>query len=79
MRAAAVLRSHDLTLSEQGDALIAQLRRGDDRDLACSGLNRALVEAGVGVFAITPRARSLEGIYRQVSSPNLSSPQPEPV
>ncbi|MGV8929002.1 MAG: ABC transporter ATP-binding protein [Brevundimonas sp.] len=79
VRAAAVLRRHDLTLSEQGDALIAQLRRGDDRDLACSGLNRALVEAGVGVFAITPRARSLEGIYRQVSSPNTSSPKPEPV
>ncbi|MGV9005261.1 MAG: ABC transporter ATP-binding protein [Brevundimonas sp.] len=67
-RAAAVLRGHDLTLSEQEGALVAQLRRGDDHDRACAGLNRALVEAGVAVFAIGPRARSLEGIYRQVSA-----------
>jgi ABC-type multidrug transport system ATPase subunit len=67
-RAAAVLRGHDLTLSEQGGDLVARLRRGDDHDLACAGLNRALVEAGVAVFAIGPRARSLEGIYRQVSA-----------
>lgn len=78
-RAAAVLRSHDLTLSEQGGALVAQLRRGDDHDLACAGLNRALVEAGVAVFAIGPRARSLEGIYRQVSTSDPVHPKPEPV
>ena len=76
-RAAAVLRSHDLSLSEQGGELVAQLRRGDDHDLACAGLNRALVEAGVSVFAITPRARSLEGIYRQVSSPTPPRLEPE--
>ncbi|WP_339870735.1 ABC transporter ATP-binding protein [uncultured Brevundimonas sp.] len=78
-RAATVLRSHDLTLSEQDGALVAQLRRGDDHDRACAGLNRALVEAGVAVFAIGPRARSLEGIYRQVSVPDPARLKPEPV
>ena len=76
-RAAAVLRGRDLTLSEQGGALIAQLRRGEDHDRVCADLNRALVEAGVAVFALAPRARSLEGIYRQVSSPTPARPEPE--
>lgn len=77
VRASAVLRTRDLTLSEQGGELIARLRRGEDRDRACAGLNRALVEAGVAVFALAPRARSLEGIYRQVASPAPARPEPE--
>ena len=78
-RATAVLRARDLTLSEQGGELIAQLRRGDDHDRVCADLNRALVEAGVAVFALAPRARSLEGIYRQVSSPPPAHLEPETV
>jgi ABC-type multidrug transport system ATPase subunit len=74
-RATAVLRGHDLTLSDQEGALVAQLRRGDDHDRACAGLNRALVEAGVAVFAIGPRTRSLEGIYRQVSAVDSTRPK----
>ena len=34
----------------------------------------ALIEADIAVFAIGPRARTLEGIYREVSAP--SPPQP---
>ena len=73
IRAAAVLRTHDLTLVEEGDALVARLRPGDDHDALSAGLNRALVDAGVAVFAIGPRARSLEGIYRQASAPPVHS------
>ncbi len=78
-RATAVLRARDLTLSMQGDELVAQLRRGDDHDRVCADLNRTLVEAGVAVFALAPRARSLEGIYRQVSSPTPVRLEPETV
>lgn len=66
-RAAAVLRARDLTLVQDAEGWAARLRPGDDPDTATAGLNRALVEAGVEVFAIAPRARSLEGIYRSVS------------
>ena len=68
-RAAEVLRSHDLSVSEGADGLIARLRPGDDHDAATAALTRALVAAGVGVFAVGARARSLEGIYRQASAP----------
>lgn len=76
-RAKTILRARDLTLSTQGDELVAQLRRGEDQDRVCAELNRTLVEAGVAVFALAPRARSLEGIYRQVSSPTPARPEPE--
>ncbi|WGM30887.1 ABC transporter ATP-binding protein [Brevundimonas sp. NIBR11] len=66
-RAAEVLRARDLTLVQDAQGWVARLRPGDDPDAATAGLTRALVEAGVGVFAIAPRARSLEGIYRSVS------------
>jgi len=68
-RATQVLRSHDLTVSESSDGLIARLRPGDDHDVAVAALTRSLVAADVGVFAIGARARSLEGIYRQASAP----------
>ncbi len=69
-RAANVLRARDLTLSEEGGDLVARLRSGDDADRTTADLNRLLVEAGVDVFAIGPRQRSLEGIYRQVAAPS---------
>ena len=68
VRAARVLRDHDLTVTEAGDELIARLRPGYDHDSAVAGLNRALVSAGVGVFAVGARTRSREGNYRQASS-----------
>ncbi|HVL42079.1 MAG TPA: ABC transporter ATP-binding protein, partial [Brevundimonas sp.] len=57
--------------------VVARLTPGDDPDAAVSAMNRALVEAGVAVFAIGARARSLEGIYRQASAPAVPAPQPE--
>ncbi|HEV7228640.1 ABC transporter ATP-binding protein [Brevundimonas sp.] len=68
-RATQVLRGHDLTVVADDGGLIARLRPGEDHDAAVAALNRALVGAGVGVFAIGARARSLEGIYRQASAP----------
>ncbi|HEV2081114.1 MAG TPA: ABC transporter ATP-binding protein [Brevundimonas sp.] len=69
VRATQVLRGRDLTVVADDGDLIARLRPGEDHDAAVAGLNRALVGAGVGVFAIGARARSLEGIYRQASAP----------
>jgi ABC-2 type transport system ATP-binding protein len=67
VRAGQVLGVHDLSTAEEGGELSVRLRPGDDADRASAALNRALVEQGIEVFAIGPRARSLEGIYRSVS------------
>lgn len=74
-RAAAVLRRWDLTLVEGADGMIARLRPGQDHDQVAAGLNRALVEQGVGVFAFGARERSLEGLYRQVTENTQSLPE----
>lgn len=75
-RAAALLRGWGLTVVDTEDELTARLRTGDDGDRRSAELNRALVEAGLSVFSIGPRARSLEGIYRDVARPS-GNPQPE--
>lgn len=72
-RAAQVVRSRGLSAVTSGDAIVVQLNAGDDANLAASTLNRALVDAGIAVFAIGPQARSLEGIYRQVASSSVQS------
>jgi ABC-2 type transport system ATP-binding protein len=69
VRAAAVLASHDLAAFTTEGGLSAALRPGEDIDGAVAALNRALVQAGLSVFAIGPRARSLEDIYRRVAAP----------
>jgi len=69
VRAAQILAGHDLASTATGEGLSARLRPGDDADQAAAALNRALVEAGLSVFAIGPRDRSLEEIYRQVAAP----------
>ena len=66
-RAAAVLAQHDLTVTEGGEGLTVRLCSGQDHDAVTAGLNRALVEQGIAVFAIGARERSLEGLYRQVT------------
>lgn len=73
-RAAAVLKPFDLALSAASDGLLARLRPGDDPDAAVPAMTRALVEAGIAVMAIGARARSLEGIYRQASTPAAAIP-----
>lgn len=75
VRAAALLASHDLVAFTTEKGLSAALRPGDDIDRAVAALNRALVQAGLSVFAIGPRARSLEDIYRRVAAPAQPSDQ----
>ena len=74
-RAAEVLRGWDLTVLQGDDGLTARLRSGDDADRKSAELNHALIEAGLAVYAIGPRARSLEGIYRDVSQPSQRQPE----
>ncbi len=80
VKATAVLRGWDLAVEAGQDdgGLTARLRSGDDADRKSAELNRALIDAGLSVFAIGPRARSLEGIYRHVCRPT-SNRQPETV
>jgi len=75
VRAAALLAGHDLVALATESGLSAALRPGDDIDRTVAALNRAVVQAGLSVFAIGPRARSLEDIYRRVAAPAQRSDQ----
>lgn len=83
-RGAALLRGLDLPVTEDGDpgetSLTVTLRPGQPADAASAAINRALVEAGLQVFAVGPMARSLEGIYRAAAAPSpIAHRQPETV
>ncbi|RRN62395.1 ABC transporter ATP-binding protein [Caulobacter sp. 602-1] len=69
-RSAALLRGHGLNV-RVADSLTVALDLGDAVDPAVAGLTALLVEAAVPVFAIGPRARSLEDIYRRVAVPTV--------
>lgn len=66
--ALALIRSKGLEAAVDEGEILATLKAGESADAASALLNKALVEAGIGVFAIGPRARSLEGLYRQVTA-----------
>ncbi|HEY0927154.1 ABC transporter ATP-binding protein [Brevundimonas sp.] len=68
-RAAALATARGFTLEVTEDEAVARLKPGEDARTAAAALNRALIETGLNVFAIGPRARSLEGIYHDVSQP----------
>lgn len=80
-RAAELAASRGFTVARSTDRVVASLKPGEDARAAAAALNRALVEADIAVFAIGPRARTLEGIYRDVSVPTPAQPlmQPEHV
>lgn len=67
--ATALAQARGFELSAADDGLVARLRPGEDARVAAAALNRALIEADLTVFSIGARARSLEGIYRHVSTP----------
>ena len=71
-------RARGFHLSVVGDELVARLKPGEDARTASAALNRALVEADIAVFAIGPRARTLEGIYREVSASSPAQPLMQP-
>ena len=75
IKAAALLRGHAFAAAASEPGLTVALRPGDDADQAVAVLTRALVEAGIAVFAIGPRERSLEDIYRRVAVPAQRQPE----
>jgi ABC-2 type transport system ATP-binding protein len=75
-QAGELLRARDLVSTRASDGLTVRLPPGQNADEAAAGLNKALIEAGLSVFAIGPRDRSLEDIYRQVATPPVQT-QPE--
>ncbi|WP_332655957.1 ABC transporter ATP-binding protein [Brevundimonas sp.] len=78
VRATALARARGFDVAAAEDGLVARLKPGEDARTASASLNRALIEADIAVFAIGPRSRSLEGIYREVSPPApVAKAQPE--
>lgn len=57
--------SRGFDVVEGAGQIVARLKAGDDARQASAALNRALVEAGFPVFAVTPVVPTLEGLYRE--------------
>ena len=77
-RAAELAGARGFAVARSTDRIVASLKPGEDARAASAALNRALVEADIAVFAIGPRARTLEGIYREVSAPSAAHPRMQP-
>ncbi len=77
-RAAALASARGFAVTRTPDQIIAGLKPGEDPRTASAALNRALLAADIAVFAIGPRARTLEGIYREVSAPSPAQPLMQP-
>ena len=77
-RAAELAGARGFAVARSTDRIVASLKPGEDARAASAALNRALVEADIAVFAIGPRARTLEGIYREVSAPAAAHPLMQP-
>ncbi len=78
VRAATLASARGFAVTHTPERIVASLRPGEDARAAAAALNRALVEAEIAVFAIGPRARTLEGIYRKVSAPTPAQPHMQP-
>lgn len=78
VRAAALASARGFAVTRTPDQIIAGLKPSEDARAASAALNRALIEADIAVFAIGPRARTLEGIYREVSAPPPAQPLMQP-
>ncbi len=78
VRAAALASARGFAVVRTSDQIVAGLKPGEDARAASAALNRALIEADIAVFAIGPRARTLEGIYREVSAPPPAQPLMQP-
>lgn len=74
-RAASVAEALGFAVAAGDGSVVAVLRPGEDPRPAGAALNRALVQADVAVFSIAPRARSLEGIYREVTASAHRQPE----
>ncbi len=67
-RALDLARARGFSAAAAEGGLAVRLAQGDDPRAAAAALNRALVEADIAVFALSPRAPSLEALYREVAS-----------
>ncbi|MBX3477655.1 MAG: ABC transporter ATP-binding protein [Brevundimonas sp.] len=67
-RALALIRARGLEAEVMEEDIEVRLKPGVAMDAASATLNRSLVEAGIEVTAIGPRARTLEGLYRQATA-----------
>lgn len=67
--AIAVARTHGFTAKRNNDAVIVRVASGEEPYNASAALNRALCVAGVHVYALTLRQRSLETLYQQAAQP----------
>jgi ABC-type multidrug transport system ATPase subunit len=77
-RASELAGARGFAVTRTPDQIVASLRPGEDVRAASAALNRALIEADIAVFAIGPRARTLEGIYREVSAQSPAQPHMQP-
>lgn len=66
--ALSLIRAKGLKAETRDGEVVVTLKSGEGVETASVALNHALVQAGIGVAAIGPRARSLEGLYRQVTA-----------
>jgi ABC-2 type transport system ATP-binding protein len=73
-RAAQVLESKAVLVHRLPERLVLRLRSGDNPDQVVAETARELVQAGIDIFSVSARERSLEGIYRDACS---SDPTPK--
>lgn len=78
-RAAALVAARGVEATAGAGGVIARLKAGEDVRAVSGLLNRMLNEAGVAVFAIGARPRTLEGIYQEVAGPAVLNSQLETV
>lgn len=72
-RAAALARAHGFQVEQADDAVIVRFAPREEVRCATAALNRVLCTAGVNVYALLPRQRSLEALYRQSAPVALAS------
>jgi ABC-type multidrug transport system ATPase subunit len=63
IRAATIATSQGFAVEQVADQLIVRLATGESPRTAAAVLTRTLCAAGLSIFAITPRAHSLENLY----------------
>ena len=67
LRAGDVARSRGFHVEQHDDTLLARVPATDQPHTATAALNQALCAAGVSVYAIAPRDKSLETLYRHAN------------
>ncbi len=77
-RALQVAAAHGFDLRQANDELLLRVAVGDCAERVSAALNRVLCVAGVDVHAVTPRAHSLESLFRDVGGVAEAATAPTP-